>query len=69
MNAPIDMVLNGLTWEPVVRDIQPTDDLPYVTHEGVFDFAGNKLRCYRLSNGKNVFNAEDFDKFLGMLNP
>ena len=40
-------------------------DLPVSTHEGVFNFGGVDIRCYRLSNGDAVFNADDFKKVFG----
>lgn len=38
-------------------------DLPHVTHEGAFTIFGKTLRCYRLSDGSAVFNADDFEAF------
>ena len=59
MKAQIEMLLDGVVW--VENKNPPTGDgsLPYATHEGVFDLMGHKMRCYRLSNGKSVFNADD----------
>lgn len=43
-----------------------TSALPYATHEGVFEVLGHQLRCYRLNDGSTVFNADDFEAFLGL---
>ena len=59
--TPIEMMLDGVVW--VENKNPPAGDgsLPHATHEGVFDLMGHKMRCYRLSNGKAVFNADDFE--------
>jgi hypothetical protein len=58
MTAPIDKLLEEVAWEPT--GAADSEGLPYATHSGVFEFAGMKLRCYRLSDGRAVFNADDF---------
>jgi hypothetical protein len=46
----------------------PTEDgLPFATHQGVFNFAGHSLRCYRLNDGRAIFDAEDFRAAFGHL--
>lgn len=65
--APIEMILDGLTWKAVPDPQNVSADdwmLPRVTHEGEMDFMGHKLRCYRLSDGKAVINADDLNAFL-----
>ena len=63
------MFLNGVTWEAVQPNEQNAqrladgDGLPYVTHSGVFELMGEKMRCFRLSNGQAVFEKEDFERF------
>ena len=71
MKAPIEMMLDGVTWVPAVEE-RPTgpdnsDGIPFVTHEGVLDLMGYQLRCYRLSSGQTVFNAEDIETFFADL--
>lgn len=59
--------LSEATWTRVRHAPEgPADDLPYVTHEGVWKepLFGMNLRCYRLSNGQAVFHTEDFDAFM-----
>lgn len=38
--------------------------LPTVTHSGEMHLGGLRLRCYRLSDGQAVFDADDFKAFL-----
>ncbi len=47
-------------------EVPPPDepgDLPFVTHEGVLEVDGKRLRCYRISDGRAIINAEDFHAF------
>lgn len=60
---PIEMMLDGLTWE-AVAEAQPEGDLPHVTHKGVLDLMGHSLRCYRLSSGCTVFDGDDFEALM-----
>lgn len=64
---PIEMMLEGVTWVPAKEDRPSGPDnsegIPYATHEGVLDLMGHKMRCYRLSNGQTVFDADDFKAF------
>ena len=65
----IPMILNGVTWEAVPESEQNAQRLadgprlPHVTHSGVFELMGEKIRCFRLSNGQAVFEKEDFERF------
>ena len=65
MKTPIEMLLDGVTWQQAERQPDIPDGLPWATHEGVLEIAGNKLRCYRLSDGRAIFNAEDIHAFFG----
>lgn len=60
MTTPIETLMAGVEWE--LEPPQEPGDLPHITHSGVLDLFGNKLRCYRLSNGQAVFHADDFKK-------
>lgn len=65
MNAPIEMMLDGVTW---IRNenVKGTDSgQPYATHHGVLELEGHKLRCYRLNTGQAVFDADDVNEFFG----
>lgn len=70
--TPIEMMLDGVTWVQTTgssTDNKPTGDKDelYATHEGVFEFMGHKMRCYRLNTGQAVFNADDFEDFFSTL--
>lgn len=63
----IPMMLQGMTWVPVdephCQRLADGDGLPHVTHEGVFEIMGHKIKCFRLSTGQAVFEKEDFERF------
>lgn len=59
----IPAFLNNVEWET----LPPQDDsngMPYATHSGVLELMGKKLRCFQLSNGEAVFDADDFNEFM-----
>lgn len=60
----IPAFFNGVTWEAVPPSGKDSEGLPFVTHQGVFELLGHRLRCFRLSNGQAVFEQEDFEKLL-----
>lgn len=65
--SPIEMMMDGLTWVPVKHDelANDSDDgLPIATHEGILNIAGIELKCFRLSNGQAVIDAESMERFL-----
>lgn len=67
--SEIPMFLNGVTWEAVppseqhMQRMADGNKLPHVTHSGVFELMGHKMRCFRLSTGQAVFEKDDFEKF------
>jgi hypothetical protein len=63
--TPIESLLNNVAWEKTNQ--KPEGDLPYATHSGVLKIGDIELRCYRLSTGQAVFNAEDFEALFGVL--
>jgi hypothetical protein len=66
MPTPVEMLLAGVSWEAVPDPAEcHNDGIPYATHRGVLELAGQSLRCYRLSNGLAVFDADDLRCFLG----
>lgn len=48
---------------PVESPAKGDGKLPYITHEGVMKIGDANLRCYVLSNGMRIFDAEDVEKF------
>lgn len=67
MKTPVEIMLDGLPWRAVEPDVEPSIDsgLPTVTHEGVLKIGGFSLRCYQLSDGTRVFDADDITAFFG----
>lgn len=63
----IPSMLQGVTWvavdEPHCQRIADDASLPHVTHEGVFEIMGHKIKCFRLSTGQAVFEKDDFERF------
>ena len=57
----IEKLMEGIAWEESTTPppSQPTK-IPYATHEGVLTIGGAKMKCYRLSDGQTVIDAEDF---------
>lgn len=59
------MILEGVTWIPAENEPDPNrPELPFATHSGVLHIFGTDIRCYRLSDGKAVFDADDFEQLL-----
>ena len=63
--SPMNYVLDGVLWEQAGGPQEDSADLPWVTHQGVVDFAGVRLRCYQLSDGQRVFDADDIEAAFG----
>jgi hypothetical protein len=62
--SAVELLLNTVEWhETGMTD--DGDDLPYPTHKGVLNIGGIELKCYRLSNGKRVLDAESVARFFG----
>lgn len=59
-------ILDGLVWQPVAHT-PDAGGLPAVTHDGVLEIAGHRLRCYRLDDGRAIIHADDFREFFGDL--
>lgn len=62
------VLFEGVKWEST-GNIPNPEDIPYATHSGVLHIFDCDLKCYRLSSGETVFDADDFKKmllFLGM---
>lgn len=67
MTTPIEMMLDGVQWQEIDHGAEnDSDGLPFATHEGVLEIAGVKLRCYRLSDGRSIFNADDIAELFGL---
>lgn len=67
--TPIEMMLQDAIWTPI-ENVKADDSLPYATHSGVLEVPGfDSLKCWRLSNGKAMIDAEDMARFFGFESP
>lgn len=57
-------IMQNVVWEVCDPPKETKNGIPYVTHEGVLEMMGKRMRCFRLSNGEAVFEAEDFKEFV-----
>lgn len=69
--SPIEKMLALVEWTETqnAQEQQNESGLPHATHEGVLSIGDMKLRCYRLSNGMAIFDADDMKAFFGDLLP
>lgn len=65
MTTPIESLLSGMEWTEVTPKPEPEGNMPYATHSGLLDIHGLQLRCYRLSTGQAVIDADDMRAFFG----
>ena len=63
MKQPIEMLLEGVTWEETEQQPSNPDGLPWATHSGLLAMAGHKIRCYRLNTGATIFDINDMNAF------
>ena len=64
---PIEQLLSNIEFVPISDElIKKSDDMPYVTHEGVLDIGGVKIQVYQLSNGQRVISEGEIARVLGM---
>ncbi len=68
--TPAETLLDRVEWRETniqASEVKDESDLPCATHEGVLELGDMKLRCYRLSNGQTIINADDMNEFFGIL--
>jgi hypothetical protein len=56
----IEAMLDTVDWQLVPRRQHAAGSDLYATHAGVLEIVGTRLRCYRLNDGRAVFDADDF---------
>lgn len=61
--SPIDVLMDSIHW----RELPPADngdagELPSATHEGILEIGGASLRCFKLSDGQRIVDADDMHK-------
>lgn len=59
----IDVILDGITWEPVPPPDDTSDGLPYPTHEGILRIGECELQAYVLNTGQRIFTEESIVRF------
>jgi len=66
--TPAEAMMNSVEWQPIAPDaaMLSDDGLPYATHEGTLSIGGFEFKCYQLSNGARVFDAESVHRFFGL---
>lgn len=66
----ITKMLDAVDWvkAPPPGEIQPGQEgIPHVTHSGILDVGGIKLRVFQLSDGKRIVDAEDIERLFTMV--
>ena len=66
MNAPIEMMLDGVTWVAIEGE-PPADGVLHATHEGVLSLMGFDFKVYRLSDDQRVIDADSMYRFFGLV--
>jgi hypothetical protein len=66
--TPADAMMNSVEWQSIEPDaaMLADDGIPYATHEGVLNIGGFEFKCYQLSDGKRVFDADSVHRFFGI---
>lgn len=66
---PADALLDSLDWTrmKLPPPEQRASGLPVATHTAVLELGGHNLRCYQLSNGARLIDADDVKKFFGLM--
>lgn len=60
-------VLDSVEWKALpplaIIEGMRSDPLPHATHYALLDLCGFTFRCYQLSDGRRVFDADDVERF------
>lgn len=67
---PAELMMDALEWNAAPDDgtraaESKASGLPYATHEAVLDLGGFEIKCYQLSDGQRILDAEDVREFFG----
>lgn len=57
--------MDSVQWTETEIQEPDASGLPHATHHGVLKIGEVELRCYRLSDGRSIFHAEDLCEFFG----
>ncbi len=58
--SAINLLMSNVKWVEVENTCEKSD-LPHVTHEGNVEIGFYDIRCYTLSDGTRILDAEDVD--------
>lgn len=63
---PVDLLLDGVDWQPLpaVDGIDASE--PWATHKGVLRIGDIDLIVYTLSDGRRLIEAESMERFFGV---
>lgn len=61
MKKPIELMIDAVPMTEVVGSVKQ-NGLPHVTHEGILDIGGVRIKVLQLSNGERVIPEEDLDR-------
>lgn len=64
--SPVERLVDSVV-KPVENPTPSKSGLSHITHEGLFVMGDIQMKCYILSNGERVFDADDFEKHFGEL--
>jgi len=65
--TPADAMMQTVEWQAIEPDAHmlADDGMPYATHEGTLNIGGFEFKCYQLSDGRRVIDAESMERFFG----
>ena len=66
-SSAVNRMLDAVAWMPQPEPLDNPNMLPFVTHSGVLDLGGIKLKVYQLSNGNRIIDADDLHKLFGII--
>jgi hypothetical protein len=61
-----DRLLDTVEWQKLPPPDEANLDGTYATHQGTLTIGDTTLRCYVLSDGQRLIDAEDVQKLLGL---
>lgn len=66
MDKPIETMLDNIHFEPCEKPDNVGEDELYATHVGYLDIADCLLKCFVLSDGQRVIDADSMAEIFGM---
>lgn len=69
MESPVEKMMREVPMKEVHWDHEPTQGLPFVTHEGVLDIGGIGIEVVQLNTGVRLITTEGIHKFFEAFSP